>query len=133
KTQLVDAPFTLDKSKMNLIEFRFSNFFEYDFSRHKYDEFGNRIVKSRQSFYVGLGGFIGYAKVSKQLNYILNGEKYVESTSLTFNANHATYDVGAYVRYRKINLRSNYNINTRFKYGFVRQNVFTVVIAFDLY
>lgn len=133
KTQLVDAPFPLDKSKMNLLEFRFSNFIEYDFSRHKYDEFGNRIVKSRQSFYVGLGGFIGYAKVSKQLNYTLNGEKYVESTSSKFNVNHFTYGVGGYVGYRNINLRANYNINTVFKNAFAKQNVFTMGIGFDLY
>src|SRR5690606_42006193 len=48
-------------------DIRWSNYLEYDFSKKKHDEFGNPIIKSHQSFYVGIGGYIGDRK-STRLN-----------------------------------------------------------------
>jgi len=133
KIQLIDTPHQLDKSRMNLVDLRWSNYIEYDFSKHKYDDFGNRIVKSRQSLYVGLGGFIGFTQVTKQLQYTLNGDKYIETTSAKFNANRFSYGVGGYVGYKNTTIRATYNLNTVFKNAFANQNVFTVGIGFDLF
>src|SRR5690606_7659750 len=55
-TEFINGDFKLKKSTMYIAEFKLSNYMEYDFSRKKFDEFGNSIIKSRQSFYVGAGG-----------------------------------------------------------------------------
>lgn len=132
KTILVDPDFPLNKSNLLVTDFRLENFLEYDFSRRKTDDFGNAIVKSRQSFYVGLGGFIGYAAVSKKVEYDKEGEKYIESTQSKYNANVFTYGVGGYVGYRNIGIKATYNLNQVFKSSFEDQNVLNVSLILNL-
>src|SRR5690554_6754203 len=87
ETVLVDIGFPVKKSTMYMYEIKLSNYLEYDFSKRRYDEFGNPIIKSRQSFYIGAGGFIGLNSISRNLVYEQNGEKYREQTGAKFNSN----------------------------------------------
>lgn len=131
-TVLKDVGFPVKKSNMNMVGFKWSNYLEYDFSKHKTDEFGNKIIKSRQSFFGGLGGFIGYNQVSKQLVYEKDGEEYTETTLSKYNTNRFVYGVGAYAGYQNFSLRAEYNMNNIFKKSFADQNIFTVSLVIEL-
>src|SRR5690606_16685523 len=114
-------------------DIRWSNYLEYDFSKKKHDEFGNPIIKSHQSFYVGIGGYIGIApNTSKTLTYIKDGEKYRESTWSRFNSERFMYGVGAYVGYKAFSIRASYNLNNNFKKSFADQNMFNVSLVLSL-
>lgn len=131
-TVLVDSGSPLKKSNLLVTDLRLENFLEYDFSKKKTDDFGNTIIKSRQSAYVGLGGFIGYASISKKLEYDKDGEKYVESTQSKYNANAFSYGVGGYFGYRSFALKATYNLNPVFKKSFANQNILNVSLIFNL-
>jgi|GEM_PF-1465125 len=138
KTELVDVEkfingdFELKKSTMYMVDFKLSNYIEYDFSKKKFDEFGNTVIKSRQSFYLGAGGFIGYSAMNRNLVYTQNGEKYRQSTGAKFNTNQFVYGVGAYVGYDNISFRYTYNLNHVFKKSFADQNVFNFSVVLEL-
>lgn len=129
KTALVQSEHVLDKSFIYTTEFTLSNYFEYDFSKGKTDESGNSIIKSRQSFFAGLGVFFGYSQLGKQLNYKLDGEDYRENTISKFNSNPFIYGVGAYVGYQNFSLRATYNLNNVFKRSFADQNILNISIG----
>ncbi|WLD24766.1 hypothetical protein NU10_05095 [Flavobacterium dauae] len=133
ETVLDDVAFPVTKSRMNITELNWSNYLEYDFSKRKYDEFGNTIIKSRQSFYAGIGGFIGYSQLSRQLEYEVDGEKYRQTTASKFNSNQFIYGVGAYVGYQNFSLRTTYNLNTVFKRSFADQNIFNISLVLELF
>lgn len=133
ETVLVDIDFPVTNSRMNFTELNWSNYLEYDFSKRKYDDFGNFIAKSRQSFYVGLGGFLGYSQLSRQLEYEVDGEKYRQTTAAKFNSNQFIYGVGAYVGYHNFSLRTTYNLNSIFKRSFSDQNIFNVSLVLELF
>ena len=105
---------------------------QYPPEQLKTDEFGNTLVKSRQSLYAGLGGFIGWAALTKNLQYEIDGEKYKESIQSRYNSNAFTYGVGGYVGYRGVNLKATYNLNQVFKNSFADQNVLTVSLILNL-
>jgi len=110
-----------------------SNYFEYDFSKKKHDEFGNAIIKSRQSLYVGLGGYIGLnTNLTNSMRYKLNNEEYNTSIVSSYNAEKFTYGVGAYVGYKEVNLRVTYNLNNVFKKSFADQNILNVSLILNL-
>lgn len=132
ETVLDDVDFPVTKSRMNFTELNWSNYLEYDFSKRKYDEFGNQIIKSRQSFFAGLGGFLGYSQLSRQLEYEIDGEKYRQTTAAKFNSNQFIYGVGAYIGYQNFSLRATYNLNQVFKRSFADQNVFNVSVVLEL-
>ena len=132
ETLLVDVGFPVKKSTLYMTEFKWSNYFEYDFSKNKYDEFGNTIVKSRQSFYVGAGGFLGYTAMSRNLVYEQNGEKYRQNTTSKFNRNPFIYGVGGYVGYDNMSIRLTYNINNVFKKSFADQNILNVSFVYEI-
>lgn len=129
-TEIVDSSFELKKSTMSVIDIRLSNYIEYDFSKKKYDEFGNRIIRSRQSFFAGIGGFVGYVpSISLGMQYDENGEKYKTNKTGKYNVNHFSYGVGAYVGYQGLSLRTTYNFNDVFKKSFTPQNTFNVSLV----
>lgn len=130
-TELVPVAFPVKKSLMNMLDFKLANHIEYDFSKKMYDEFGNKIIKSRQSFYIGAGGFIGYSQLNKQLLYEKNGEEYTQTTLSKFNVNHFTYGLSAYVGYKNISLRGTYHLNNVFKKSFADQNLYSVNLVFE--
>ena len=132
ETVLVDIGFPVKKSSMYMAEFKLSNYLEYDFSKRKQDAFGNPIIKSRQSFYVGAGGFIGLNTMSRNLVYKKDGEKYRETTNAKFNSNRFIYGVGAYVGYEDMSVRFTYNLNNVFKKSFADQNIFNVSLVFEI-
>lgn len=129
ETLLVDAGLPLKKSLIYTTELRLSNYLEYDFSKRELDEFGNVIIKSRQSFFAGVGGFFGYSQLGKQLNYELDGEDYRENTVSKFNSNPFVYGVGAYVGYQNFSLKATYNLNNVFKRSFADQNIFNISLG----
>lgn len=132
-TELITSAFDLKKSNVSVMDFRLSNYIEYDFASKKYDEFGNRIIKSRQSFYAGAGGFIGYVPtLSLGMQYTENGEKYTMNKTGKYNVNHFTYGIGAYVGYQGMSLRATYNFNEVFKKSFAPQNTFNVSLVLTL-
>lgn len=115
-----------------MTEFKLANYMEYDFSKHKVDEFENKIIKSRQSFFVGAGGFIGFNGISRNIVYEQNGDKYRESTQAKFNSNRFIYGIGAYIGYKDVSLKAQYNLNKVFKNSFADQNVLNVSVVFEI-
>lgn len=133
ETVLIDAPFVTKKSTMSFFDVRLSNYLEYDFSKKKYDEFGNQIIKSRKSFYVGVGGFIGLnSGINRILKYEKEGEEYTETTLSRFNSQRFVYGGGAYIGYKFVSLKATYNFNQVFKESFADQNVFNLSLALQL-
>lgn len=132
ETILVDLDFPVKRSRMNVLNFKLSNYIEYDFSKPKFDDFGNPIIRSRQSFYVGAGFFLGYSQISRSLVYEKNGEEYKENTQAKFNTNHFIYGVSAYVGYKNFSLRGTYNLNPIFKRSFADQNILNVALVLEL-
>jgi len=133
ETVLVDLDFPVSKSMLYTTEIKLSNYLEYDFSGRKADIFGNQIIKSRQSFFVGLGGYLGYSQLGKQLKYTIDGDTYKETTFAKYNANQFVYGVGAYVGYRNFSLRATYNLNSVFKKSFADQNILNISLGISLF
>lgn len=132
ETVLVDIGFPVKKSTLYMYEIKLSNYMEYDFSKHKLDEFGNKIIKSRQSFFVGAGGFIGFNGISRNIVYEHEGEKYRESTQAKFNSNRFVYGTGFYFGYENVSIRATYNLNQVFKRSFADQNIFNMSVVLEL-
>lgn len=133
ETILVNAPYDVNRSRISSLEFRLSNYFEYDFSKKKYDEFGNAIIKSRQSLYVGLGGYIGLnTNLTNSMRYKLNNEEYKASIVSRYNSEKFTYGLGAYIGYKEVNLRVTYNLNNVFKRSFADHNILNVSLILNL-
>ncbi len=132
ETVFIDLDSPVKKSRMFSTEIKWSNYIEYDFSKHKTDDFGNKIIKSRQSFYIGLGGFIGYNQISRGLIYDKNGEEYNERTQARFNSNPFIYGVGGYIGYQNFNIRATYNLNPVFKNSISNQNIFNIALVLEL-
>ncbi|MEG1022256.1 MAG: hypothetical protein RSE50_12130, partial [Myroides sp.] len=133
ETVFIDLDSPIKKSKMFSSEIKWSNYIEYDFSKHKTDDFGNKIIKSRQSFYVGVGGFIGYNQISRGLVYDKNGEEYNERTQARFNSNPFIYGVGGYIGYQNFNIKATYNLNPVFKNSISNQNIFNIALVLELF
>lgn len=133
ETVFIDLDSPIKKSRMFSSEIKWSNYIEYDFSKHKTDDFGNKIIKSRQSFYVGVGGFIGYNQISRGLVYDKNGEEYNERTQARFNSNPFIYGVGGYVGYQNFNIKATYNLNPVFKNSISNQNIFNIALVLELF
>ncbi len=133
ETVFVDLDSPIKKSRMFSTEIKWSNYIEYDFSKHKTDDFGNKIIKSRQSFYVGLGGFIGYNQISRGLVYDKNGEEYNERIQARFNSNPFIYGVGGYIGYQNFNIKATYNLNPVFKNSISNQNIFNIALVLELF
>ena len=130
---LEESPVPLKKSTIGITEFKLSNYFEYDFSKKRYDDFGNEIIKSRQSVFVGLGGYIGInAQTNRNLKYEENGKKYQENTISKFNTEKFIYGVGAYVGIHNISVRATYNLNQVFKKSFADHTIFNVSVVLEL-
>jgi len=133
ETVFIDLDSAVKKSRMYSNEIKWSNYIEYDFSKHKTDDFGNKIIKSRQSFYVGLGGFIGHNQISRGLVYDKNGEEYNERTQARFNSNPFIYGVGGYIGYQNFNIKATYNLNPVFKNSISNQNIFNIALVLELF
>lgn len=133
ETVFIDLDSPIKKSRMFSSEIKWSNYIEYDFSKHKTDDFGNKIIKSRQSFYVGLGGFIGYNQISRGLVYDKNGEEYNERAQASFNSNPFIYGVGGYIGYQNFNIKATYNLNPLFKNSISNQNIFNIALVLELF
>jgi len=133
ETVFIDLDSPVKKSRMSSTEIKWSNYIEYDFSKHKTDDFGNKIIKSRQSFYIGLGGFIGYNQISRGLIYDKNGEEYNERTQARFNSNPFIYGVGGYIGYQNFNIKATYNLSPVFKNSISDQNIFNIALVLELF
>lgn len=132
-TILEEVPFATTSSGITAADFRLSNYIEYDFSKKKYDDFGNQIIRSRKSFYAGLGGYIGLSsRIGKVLKYEMDGEDYTQTTNSRFNAERFIYGGGVYVGYKFISLKATYNFNQMFKKSFADQNIFNLSLAIQL-
>src|SRR5690606_20941958 len=100
--------------------------------KKKYDEFGNMRIKSRRSFYVGMGGFIGIStSISKNMRYHVDGEKYRSTNTSDYNVNKFIYGLGGYFGYKSWNIGVNYNLNNTFKKSFADQNVLNVSLIYN--
>jgi len=133
ETILEEVPFATKSSGISFVDFRLSNYIEYDFSKKKYDDFGNQIIRSRKSLYVGLGGYIGVnSKMDAVLKYEMDGEDYTQTTNSHFNTEKFIYGGGVYVGYKFISLKATYNFNQLFKRSFADQNVFNLSLAIQV-
>lgn len=133
KTVLEEVPFATKSSGISFLDFRLSNYIEYDFSKKKYDDFGNQIIRSRKSFYIGLGGYIGVnSKMDAVLKYEMDGEDYRQTTNSDFNSEKFVYGGGVYVGYKFISLKATYNFNKVFKKSFADQNIFNLSLAIQV-
>lgn len=132
ETVLTEIPFKVDRTNLYFADFRLSNYLEYDFSKKKDDEFGNMIIKSRRSFYVGMGGFIGISPtMSKNMRYHEGGEKYRSTNTSEYNINKFIYGIGGYFGYKSWNITVNYNLNNTFKKSFADQSVLNVSLVYN--
>lgn len=133
ETLLEEVPFETKSSGISFLDFRLSNYIEYDFSKKKYDDFGNQIIRSRKSFFVGLGGYVGLnSKMDAVLKYEMDGEEYTQTTNSRFNSERFIYGGGVYVGYKFISLKATYNFNQVFKKSFADQNIFNLSLAIQV-
>jgi len=134
KTVLVDYEKPLKKSRINFIESRLSTYFEYDFSEKKEDEYGNLILRSRQSYFIGLGGFIGYGndKFNQIMKYETEGKFHKNRETGNFGANKFVYGVGAYVGHKNVSLFATYNLNPTFKNSEFDQHFLNIGLSLDI-
>lgn len=103
------------------------------FSKKKYDDFGNEIINSKQSVFIGFGGYISInAQTNRNLKYEENGKKYQQNTISKFNTEKFIYGVGTYVGIHNISVRVTYNLNQVFKKSFVDHTIFNVSLVMEL-
>lgn len=105
---------------------------EFDFTKNKTDNEGNKIFRSHKGFRMGFGGFVGYNTNSKQfLSYEVNDYRINERQKGDWNVNDWTYGVSAYVGYRQTSLYLKYDINPIFENNTIDQNNISLGVRFD--
>ncbi|RRJ91908.1 hypothetical protein EG240_04945 [Paenimyroides tangerinum] len=134
QTTLVDYEKPLKKSRIDFGQSRISAYFEYDFSKKKEDEYGNVILRSRQSYFMGIGGFAGYGnkKVTQIMKYKTSGKEHKNREIGAYGVNQFVYGVGAYFGYKKYSLFATYNLNPTFKNSEFKQNFLNIGINLDI-
>ena len=134
QTVLVDYEKPLKKSRIDFGQSRISAYFEYDFSKKKEDEYGNVILRSRQSYFLGIGGFAGYGndKFNQIMKYETDGKFHKNRETGNFGANKFVYGVGAYVGHKNLSLFATYNLNPTFKNSEFKQNFLNIGINLDI-
>jgi len=106
---------------------------EFDFSKTKTDNDGNKIFRSHQGFRFGLGGFVGYNTNSKQfLSYEVDGYRINEKQKGNWNVGDWNYGLSAYVGWSETSLYIKYDLNPMFKDNVVEQNNISLGVRFDL-
>nr|WP_297306913.1 hypothetical protein [uncultured Flavobacterium sp.] len=134
QTTLVEYEKSLKKSRIDFAESRISAYFEYDFSKKKEDEYGNMILRSRQSYFVGLGGFFGIGgnNITQVMKYKSSGKEHRNTETGSFGANKFVYGVGAYVGHKNLSLFATYNLNPTFKNSEFDQHFLNIGISLDI-
>lgn len=131
---LVEYEKPLSKSRIDFVESRISAYFEYDFSKKKEDEYGNVILRSRQSYFAGLGGFVGLGgnNIMQIMKYKTPGKTHRNTEYGNLGINKFVYGVGAYFGYKKYSLFATYNLNPTFKNSEFKQNFLNIGINLDI-
>lgn len=134
QTTLVEYEKPLRKSRIDFMESRISAYFEYDFSKKKEDEYGNVILRSRQSYFVGLGGFFGIGgnNITQVMKYKTAGKTHRNTETGSFGANKFVYGVGGYVGHKNVSLFATYNLNPTFKKSEYNQHFLNIGLALDI-
>lgn len=134
QTVLVDYEKPLKKSRIDFGQSRISAYFEYDFSKKKEDEYGNVILRSRQAYFMGIGGFAGYGnkKVTQIMKYKTPGKEHKNREIGAYGVNQFVYGVGAYVGHKNLSLFATYNLNPTFKNSEFKQNFLNIGINLDI-
>lgn len=134
QTTLVDYEKPLKKSRIDFGQSRISAYFEYDFSEKKEDEYGNVILRSRQSYFVGIGGFAGYGnkKVTQIMKYKTPGREHKNREIGAYGINQFVYGVGAYVGHKNLSLFATYNLNPTFKNSEFEQHFLNIGLNLDI-
>lgn len=134
QTVLIDYEKPLKKSRVDFAESRISTYFEYDFSKKRDDEYGNVILRSRQSYFVGIGGFAGFGnnKIAQILKFESENKVHKNRETGNFGANKFVYGIGAYVGHKKLSLFSTYNLNKVFKKSEFNQHFLNFGIILDI-
>lgn len=134
QTTLVEYEKPLKKSRIDFVQSRISAYFEYDFSEKKEDEYGNVILRSRQSYFVGLGGFFGIGgnNITQVMKYKTSGKTHRNTETGNFGANKFVYGVGAYVGHKNVSLFATYNLNPTFKNSEFEQHFLNIGLTLDI-
>lgn len=134
QTTLIEYEKTLKKSRIDFVESRISTYFEYDFSKKQEDEYGNVILRSRQSYFLGVGGFFGLGgnNVTQVMKYKTPGKEHKNRETGSFGANKFVYGIGAYVGHKNLSLFATYNLNKTFKNSEFKQNFLNIGLNLDI-
>jgi hypothetical protein len=116
QTNLETSPVDLKDSRFRIVQLNLPVYFEFDFSPNKLDKDGKRIFQSKESFKIGLGGYVGANISTRQyLEYRENGHRMELLERGDFNTHDIAYGVGAYIGYKSWSLYTKYDLNTVFK------------------
>lgn len=129
---LVDSGRPLKQSRLDIGTFRLPFLFEYDFassSAVKKVHPQVPILNSRQSFFMGVGGYIGFTghkSITQVVRYEEGGKEYVDRHTGNRNINTFLYGVQAQIGYKYVSLYFDYQLNPLFKSNPDSQHIYTV-------
>jgi len=92
-------------------------------------------LRSRQSYFLGLGGFfgIGGGNITQVMKYETPGKKHRNTETGNFGANKFVYGVGAYIGHKNVSLFATYNLNPTFKHAEFKQHFLNIGLNLDLF
>lgn len=136
---LVDSGRSLKQSRIDITTFRLPVLFEYDFASSSAVKKRNPqvpILNSRQSFFAGVGGYVGFTghkNITQVVRYEENGKEYVDRHTGNRNINTILYGVQAQIGYKYVSLYFDYQLSPLFKSNPDNQYIYTVGLKLSLF
>ncbi len=130
-TSLATHTETLTENRLRNVQIIFPMHLEFDFSKNGTYNDGKKRDRRNNSVRIGVGGFFGFNKSTKQFLAYKNaqGTKVEEIQKGEFNTNTINYGLSAYIGYESTSLYVKYDTNTLFKNSDLRN--ISIGIRFD--
>ncbi len=134
KTILADHPESLrDEPYFRNINMVVPVHFEFDFSKKRMSE-ETAIIRTQNTFRMGLGGYAGINLRSKQLlQYKADGLETEQTTKGDYNTSDFIYGLSAYFGYKDVSLYTKYDLNSLFTDNDIDQNNISLGLRFDFH
>ena len=117
----------ISKNRFKNVYLTFPFHFEYDFGKKSRNTENGGYYFDKNSFYVGLGGFVGTHIKTK--NFFRQGDDRILQ-KYDFNTSNFVYGLSGYVGYHEVALYFKYDLNPFFKNNDLKHNMLSIGLQF---